>query len=92
MPLEYNRFNASDCLFFGDSYGVDIACDIFRKVRANSHTIKIDDAIALGPGTMMSRYANLLEIDLIKAENFSEIMYRKGGIGIGSTRKFRPNI
>ncbi len=86
FPLEYNRFNASDCLYYGDSWGMDIASDLYRHLRNKLAMLQnADDYDCFGPGTLMAEYCNNHNIDLIHAVNFPEIIYRREVIGLDPT-------
>ncbi len=81
MDLEYRRFNSSDCLYYGDNWGMDIASDLFRHFEIISN-FKEDDCEKLGPGTTMTRYLQSMHFHLIKATDLPEIIYRKESLGL----------
>jgi hypothetical protein len=89
MGLEYNQFNASDCIFFGDSWGMDLVCDIFRKIReGEAPKRRIDNYHVLGPGTRLTKYGQAINLDMKVASNFPEIMYRAEVLGMDSVDDF----
>ncbi len=79
--LEYNMFNASDCVFYGDSWGMDIMCDVFRYVL-DQPPRKEYDYECYGPGTWMSHYGNNKNIDIQRNHLLAEIIYRKECLGL----------
>lgn len=83
FPLEYHRFNASDCIYYGDSWGMDIASDLFRYVLNNTRQMqKEDDFDCFGPGTLMTEFCNNYNVDVRHDPNFIEIIYRKEVLGL----------
>jgi hypothetical protein len=86
IPFEYNKLNPSDCIFFGDSWGMDIAADFYRYLRKLAYTpFRIDDPNITGPGTTMFEYATSYNIHLRATHtNVQEIFYRKEALGLDS--------
>lgn len=83
FPLEYHRFNASDCIYYGDSWAMDIASDLFRHVLSNTRKLhREDDFDCFGPGTLMTEFCNRYSIDLVRSSELTEILYRKEVMGL----------
>lgn len=83
MPLEYNRINASDCLYYGDSWGMDIASDLYRyTLQKKSELHRADDFDRTGPGTLMSNYLNNKSVLITRSPlGIQETLYRKEVLG-----------
>lgn len=83
MPLEYNRINASDCLYYGDSWGMDIASDLYRyAINIANDLHRPDDFDRTGPGTLMSQYLYNKNVTITKTPiGLQEIFYRKEVLG-----------
>ncbi len=56
LPHEYRRINFSDVIFYGDSWGMDIASDVYFRMQYPSKLSPQDHGSKLGPGTMMAEY------------------------------------
>jgi hypothetical protein len=83
MPLEYNRFNFSDVLYYGDSWSMDIAADLYRYVIQEINDFRRDDDHdCFGPGTLMTDYAYKHSIKLDADPNLEETIYRKEVLGL----------
>lgn len=86
FPLEYTRFNATDCLYYGDSWGMDMASDLYRYLRNRLDMLrKYDDYDCFGPGTLMTEYCNNHNIEIKQATNWPEIIYRREVMGLDPT-------
>lgn len=92
MPLEYNRFNASDCIYYGDSWGMDIASDLFRYVVEILPTLRQEDDIDhFGPGTLMTKYGGNLGIQMLRSADLPEVIYRKEVLGLDPLNQIHFN-
>lgn len=92
MPLEYNRFNFSDVVYYGDSWSMDIASDLYRYVMQEyAELLRDDGANCFGPGTLMTTYAQNLGIELQRDENLEETIYRKEVLGLDPTDRMQYN-
>lgn len=80
MNSEYDRVNTSDCTFFGDSWGMDIASDFFFKTL-QAGTPRQDDFICAGPGTSLSKYLSDMNVSYARATKLTEIFYRREVLG-----------
>lgn len=65
MDYEYNRVNASDTIFYGSSSVMDIISDVYRHINLSYMRSREDDRLCLGPGSSLSDYAELKNIQLI---------------------------
>lgn len=86
MNSEYNLVNASDCVFFGDSWGMDIACDMFRCLPREKR--REDDFKAFGPGTLLSQHFNKYNILFERTFFLQETFYRKEVLGLDAINDF----
>lgn len=90
IPYEYNRLNASDCLFYGDSWGMDILSDMFRHIKHKQKQINVeDDPDLIGPGSTAFTYLSSFNTRVAATPgNFPEIFYRKEALGLDSIEDF----
>jgi len=90
LQYEYNKLNASDCIFYGDSWGMDIASDLFRHLHRNSATFyKEDDPNIPGPGTTMYEYATNYNLNIKTVPYIlPEVFYRKEAMGLDPINDF----
>jgi hypothetical protein len=90
IPYEYNKLNASDCIFYGDSWGMDIICDFYRYLKeVIDKKYVVDDPDIIGPGTTMYEYAALNNVHLVQCtHHLQEIFYRKEAIGLDVITEF----
>lgn len=56
LPHEYRRINFSDVLFYGDSWGMDIAADAYFEMMYPSRISPQDFFSKRGPGTMLAEF------------------------------------
>lgn len=88
LSHEYNRLNASDCIYFGDSWGMDIASDLYRFIKIRVPAGRVDNIDTIGPGTIMFEYGTLYNIHFIEYREIQEIFYRKEALGMDVFRDF----
>jgi len=88
--FEFSYLNASDTYFYGDSWGMDIASDVFRYIErdcVNMH--RLDDAEFLGPGALISKYCREYNVQNLFDRRFgTEIIFRKEMSGKNSVKDF----
>jgi hypothetical protein len=78
MALEYYRQNISDVIYYGSSWAMDIACDLFWYGLSKAE-IEPDNVYALGPGTLMAEYIRTNGLSFQKTY-IPEIIYRESAI------------
>lgn len=76
---EYNKLNNCDVMYYGSSISMDIFSDIYRYLSLKQKTMSEEDCEVLGPGALMTEYANTHNIRLIPF-NYYEVVYRKEAI------------
>lgn len=84
---EYNKINLSDCIFYGDSWGMDIMCDFYRYL----HSMPIPETVPshiIGSGTAMYDYAVKYNIQPKLDRSIHEILFRKEAIGLNPAVDF----
>jgi hypothetical protein len=79
MPSEYYRYNISDVIYYGSSWAMDIACDLFWYAK-NRKAIAADNICNLGPGTLMSEYIKTTGLSFQSGLPVSEVVYRDSAI------------
>jgi len=87
LSCEYNKLNLSDCIFYGDSWGMDIMCDFYRYLR----NLPIPDKTAphiIGSSTGLYDYASEHNIHPKLDRSIQEIIYRKEAIGLDPATNF----
>lgn len=91
IPYEYNRLNPSDCIFVGDSWGMDICTDYFRYLfHLGKLPVRLDNVNATGPGTTMYEYATARGVNLCSEHiGLQEVFYRKEAIGLDSITQYQ---
>ena len=91
IPYEYNRLNPSDCIFAGDSWGMDICTDYFRYLRHRSTLpVRLDNINATGPGTTMFEYAAARNVNMCSEHiGLQEVFYRKEAIGLNAITQYQ---
>lgn len=86
MEPEYYRFNPSDVIYYGSSFAMDIAADLFWYVKYN--TMQSDDCRLCGPGTLMSDYARMTGLAFFRSDILREVIYRHSAIGLNPETDF----
>lgn len=76
---EYNKLNSCDVMYYGSSISMDIFSDIFRYLRLKQKIASPEDCEVLGPGALMTEYANIHNMRLIPFDYY-EVVYRKDAI------------
>lgn len=91
MKYEHNFINASDPFFYGDSWGMDIASDVFRNIiRDLPNSTRWDNFFNLGPGALISKYCKERNVQhLLDKVNSSEIIYRREMLGKDPVSDFK---
>jgi hypothetical protein len=56
LPHEYRRLNFSDVMFYGDSWGMDIAADAYFEAAYPTRLSPQDHFCKRGPGTMLAEF------------------------------------
>lgn len=84
IGCEFNRLNASDCIYYGDSWGMDIMGDFFRYLRSmKGHFGSPDNPDVVGPGSTAFLYATELNTHVMRTPHqLPEIFYRKEALGL----------
>jgi hypothetical protein len=78
MALEYYRQNISDVIYYGSSWAMDVASDLFWYSLSKAK-VKPDDICNLGPGTLMAEYIRTTGL-LFQRTHLPEIIYRESAI------------
>lgn len=85
MHYRYNIINASDPIFYGDSWGMDIIADSFLELKRfykNPFNTRHDQISGCDPGTFISQQASKYNV-IIKQDyrNPGDTIYRKEMLG-----------
>ena len=78
MSSEYYRQNISDVIYYGSSWAMDIASDLFWYGLGKTE-VKSDNICHLGPGTFMAEYIRTTGL-LFQNTYIPEIIYRESAI------------
>lgn len=81
MYEEYRRINMSDMLFYGDSWGMDIASDIYRSILAWKNPSEFDFDDNRGPGVLLGNYLYENNV-IIRQCEFEETIIRREAMGL----------
>lgn len=81
MALEFNMFNFNDCVFYSNSYTMDLLLNLYfyRQNGIDDHSIYVKKNIhPLGPGTLMHEYFRDYGITPIFNTGFNEVLLKEG--------------
>ena len=85
MHYRYNIINASDPIFYGDSWGMDIIADSFFEIKQfydMPYNKRADQLGGHDPGTFISQLANKYNVIIdIDRRNPGDTIYRKEMLG-----------
>ncbi len=87
MPVEFNRINASDVVFYGSSLVMDMITDLYRIAITRGRNSNFDDYECLGPGTLLSHYGDNRNIKFQRSEIYNTV-YRKEMIPLDPLTNF----
>jgi hypothetical protein len=81
MPMEFNMFNFNDCVFYGNSYTMDLIINMYfyRQFGIQEENIQNYRNIhPLGPGTLLNEYFSSYGIHPVVDSIFHEILLKEG--------------
>ena len=79
MSIEYYRRNISDIMYYGSSWAMDVASDLFWYAYSKENT-EVDNLCVLGPGTLMAEYIRNTGLAFYNTKTIPEIIYRESAI------------
>lgn len=88
MPTEYEYLNISDVTFYGSSWAMDVATDLYWYVKRKYSARRLDDSMSMGPGTLMAEYISTNNLRFCIDHNIQEIIYRLDAIPLDPQTDF----
>ena len=89
MPAEYMKLNASDTVFYGSSWAMNIVSDIYYHLSDIYKNYTVSDCFSSGPGTLISDYTHKYNIRHEQSSIYpKECIYRKEVSGLDAISDF----